>query len=103
MLIVHVQIQITPESIVAFKEASVKNARASLQEAGILRFDVLQDRSLPTHFVLVEVYRDENAPLLHKQTSHYAEWRDTVAPMMAAPRMSAQYSSVFPDPASLGA
>jgi autoinducer 2-degrading protein len=100
MLIVHVQIQITPESIASFKEASVKNARASLNEAGVLRFDVIQDRSDPTRFVLVEVYRDENAPLLHKQTAHYAEWRDAVAPMMAAPRVSAQYASVFPDPAS---
>jgi autoinducer 2-degrading protein len=62
----------------------------------VLRFDVIQDQADPAHVVLVEVYRDEEAPAAHKQTAHYATWRDTVAEMMTQPRESARYSAVFP-------
>jgi (4S)-4-hydroxy-5-phosphonooxypentane-2,3-dione isomerase len=96
MLTVYVQIQVKPELIEPFKAASVTNVRASLREAGIVSFSLLQDRAEPSRFALVEVYRDEAAPLAHKQTSHYAAWRDAVEPMMAAPRTSVRYASVFP-------
>jgi quinol monooxygenase YgiN len=96
MLTVHVQIQVKPELIEAFKAASVANVRASLREEGVVSFSLLQDRQEPSRFALVEVYRDEAAPLAHKQTSHYAAWRDAVESMMAAPRTSARYASVFP-------
>jgi quinol monooxygenase YgiN len=96
MLTVHVQIQVKPEWILAFKAASVTNVRASLQEAGVVSFSLLQDLQEPSRFALVEVYRDEAAPLAHKQTSHYAAWRDAVESMMAAPRSSVRYASVFP-------
>jgi quinol monooxygenase YgiN len=49
--------------------------------------------------VLVEIYRDEQAPARHKETAHYAKWRDTVAPLMASPRTSVRYEAVFPDAA----
>jgi quinol monooxygenase YgiN len=96
MLVVHVQVQVKPDSVEAFREATAANARASVQEPGIARFDVLQQRDDPTRFVLVEVYRDEEAPLRHKETAHYAAWRDAVAPWMAAPRSSVKFSSVYP-------
>ena len=72
------------------------NARASVQEPGIARFDVVQQADDPTRFVLVEVYRDAQAPARHKETAHYAAWRDTVAPMMAVPRTSVKFANVFP-------
>jgi quinol monooxygenase YgiN len=96
MLIVHVHVQVKPEAVEAFKEATLTNARASVQEPGIARFDIVQQRDDPTRFVLVEVYRDEQAPLRHKETSHYAAWRDAVAPWMAAPRSSVKFANVFP-------
>lgn len=96
MLIVHVQIHVKPECIAAFREATMANARASLAEPGIARFDLAQRSDDPTRFVLVEVYRDDQAPLRHKETDHYAAWRDTVAPMMAEPRQSLGYVSLFP-------
>jgi quinol monooxygenase YgiN len=97
MLIVHVQVQVLPECVEAFRAATLANARASVQEPGIARFDVVQQADDPTRFVLVEVYRDEAAPAAHKATAHYAAWRDAVAPMMAAPRTSVKYRNVFPD------
>jgi quinol monooxygenase YgiN len=96
MLIVHVHVQVKPESVAAFVEATLANARASLGEPGVARFDVCQQADDPTRFVLVEVYRDADAPAKHKETDHYATWRDTVAPMMAEPRRSVKYANAFP-------
>ncbi len=98
MLIVHVQVHVKPESVVDFRQASAENARSSIQEPGIVRFDVLQQQDDATRFVLVEVYRSADAAAAHKDTAHYAKWRDAVAPMMAEPRYSHKYSAVFPDP-----
>ena len=79
-----------------FLAATLVNARKSLAEPGVLRFDVIQDQADPAHVVLTEVYRDEQAPAAHKLTPHYAAWRDAVAEMMAEPRQSVRYSAVFP-------
>ena len=95
MLIVHVDIHIHPTTIDAFKAAALANASASVQEPGIARFDVLQDNDDPTHFVLVEMYRSQEATVAHKETVHYVAWRDTVAPMMARSRTAVKYSYVF--------
>jgi len=96
MLIVHVHVHLKPEFVVEFKEATTENARHSVKESGIARFDVVQQQDDPTRFVLVEAYRTPEAALAHKETDHYARWRDTVAPMMATPRTSVKYSNVFP-------
>jgi quinol monooxygenase YgiN len=99
MLIVHVFVHVTPDSVDAFRAATIENARNSVQEPGIVRFDVIQQDDDPTQFVLVEIYRDAEAPSRHKETAHYAVWRDTVASMMAEPRRSVKYHEVFPQPA----
>ncbi|HUJ11542.1 MAG TPA: putative quinol monooxygenase [Verrucomicrobiae bacterium] len=95
MLIVHVHVHVKLECVDAFKQASVENARESVKEPGIARFDVVQQQDDPTRFVLVEVYRTADAPAKHKETAHYAKWRDTVAPMMAEPRSSVKFTNVF--------
>jgi len=96
MLVVHVHVQVKPDQLEAFKSATLANARASVQEPGIARFDVVQQIDDPTRFVLVEVYRTAAAPAAHKETAHYAAWRDAVAPMMAVPRTSVKFANVFP-------
>ena len=96
MLIVHVHVRVKPESIEAFKQASLDNARQSIKEAGIARFDVVQQADDPVRFVLVEVYRTADAPAAHKETKHYQTWRDTVAPMMAEPRTNVKFTNIFP-------
>jgi (4S)-4-hydroxy-5-phosphonooxypentane-2,3-dione isomerase len=96
MLAVHVHARVLPERIADFLAATQVNAQASLNEPGVLRFDVIQDQADPAHVVLVEVYRDDVASAAHKLTPHYAVWRDAVAPMMAEPRASTRFSVVFP-------
>jgi quinol monooxygenase YgiN len=96
MLVVHVHIQVRPEYVEAFKTASLLNARESIKEPGIARFDVVQQQDNPTRFVLVEAYRTKAAPAAHKETRHYQTWRDTVAPMMAEPRSSVKFENLFP-------
>jgi len=97
MLIVHVHVHVKADQVEAFRDASVENARQSVKEPGVARFDVIQQQDDPTRFVLVEVYRTPNDPAKHKETAHYKKWRDTVESMMAEPRTSVKYSNVFPD------
>ena len=97
MLIVHVHVHVNSEAIRDFIEATIENAGNSVREPGIARFDVIQQTDDPTRFLLVEVYRDEAATKAHKETAHYAKWRDTVAPMMKEPRTSTKFSNLFPE------
>jgi quinol monooxygenase YgiN len=97
MLVVHVHVHVKSECIEAFKQATLANARESLKEPGVARFDVVQQQDDPTRFVLMEVYRDANAATAHKETRHYPVWRDAVAPMMVEPRFSVKFNNVFPD------
>ncbi len=97
MFIVNVFVRVKPEHIESFQAATLENARNSMQEPGIARFDVLQQQDDPSRFVLVEVYRTSQDPAKHKETAHYQKWRDTVADMMAEPRSSIKYTNVFSD------
>jgi quinol monooxygenase YgiN len=100
MLVVHVHVRVKPECVEAFKQATLANARESLKEPGVVRFDVVQQQDDPARFVLVEVYRDANAAATHKETRHYPVWRDAVAPMMSEPRFSVKFNNLFPEDAS---
>ena len=97
MFVVHVFVHVKAEHIEAFREASVKNASNSVNEPGVARFDVIQERDDPAKFVLVEVYRTPEDPAKHKATAPYQEWRDKVADMMAEARYAIKYNNVFPD------
>ena len=97
MLIVHVFVHVTADAVDAFKAASLENARRSVAEPGIVRFDVIQQDDDPTRFLLIEIYRTADDQAKHKETAHYATWRDAVAPMMAEPRRSVKYHALFPD------
>jgi quinol monooxygenase YgiN len=97
MLVVHVHISVQPDCVAAFQEATVANARESLKEPGVARFDLLQQVDAPTRFIIVEAYRNAAAPAQHKETRHYQIWRDAVAPMMAEPRVSVKFASLHPE------
>jgi (4S)-4-hydroxy-5-phosphonooxypentane-2,3-dione isomerase len=96
MLVVLVYVHVKHEYLQAFKEATLENARNSVQEPGVARFDIIQQEDDPTRFVLVEVYRDAEAPARHKETPHYARWRSVAEDMMAEPRSGVRYQSLFP-------
>ncbi len=97
MVIVHVHVHVKADCVEAFCAASMENARNSVKEPGVARFDIVQQTDDPTRFVLVEVYRTPDDPARHKETAHYLKWRDAVADMMAEPRAGIKYANVFPD------
>jgi autoinducer 2-degrading protein len=100
MIVRIVDVYVRAEDVEAFKTASLRNREGSIQEPGVIRFDILQVESAPTHFVLFEVYRDEQATLDHKDTAHYQQWRRTVEPMMEKPRVGTSCRVLAPgDPA----
>lgn len=96
MLIVHVHVHVLPDHVDAFVAATLANARESVREPGIARFDVVAHADDPTRFILVEAYRDADAPARHKQTEHYLRWQGAVAPMMASPRTAVRLTNLFP-------
>ncbi len=91
MVVMLVYVHVKPECVEDFKAASIENAKNSLQEPGVVRFDVIQERDDPTRFVLIEVYRTPEDHPKHRETAHYLAWRDTVADMMAEPRSATHY------------
>ncbi len=91
-----VHMRVKPEHVEAFIEACRLNHEASIREPGNLRFDLLQDPEEPTCFMFYEAYRSEHDAALHKQTIHYATWRDTVAEMMAEPRRGERMAGLLP-------
>jgi autoinducer 2-degrading protein len=96
LFIVQVSVHVKPDRIDAFRAETIDNARHSVEEPGVARFDVLQQSDEPTRFLLVEAYRSADAAAAHKETLHYQRWRDTVAGMMAEPRSSVKFENVFP-------
>jgi autoinducer 2-degrading protein len=91
-----VHMRVKPEYLDAFIEACRLNHEASIQEPGNLRFDLLQDPEDPTRFIFYEAYRTAEVAAAHKQTTHYAIWRDTVAEMMAEPRRGKRMNGLLP-------
>ncbi len=96
MYIVQVSVEVKSDRVQDFIDATLLNARESVKETGISKFDVLQDRENPHRFLLNEVYRTSEDPARHKQTPHYQQWKDVVAEMMAAPRTKKIYENVYP-------
>ena len=96
MFIVHVYAHVKPEHVAAFEQASLENSRESLKEPGVARFDLVQELDDPTRFALLEVYRSEADTVKHKETAHYAKWRDIVEPMLVKPRSRTKYRNLAP-------
>jgi len=103
MHVIHVHVHVKPDAVEAFRQATVANASQSVCEPGVARFDLVQEQDDPTRFVLIEIYRTTAAIAAHKETAHYATWRDTVAPLMADPRWSVKYAPVYPAEPAAGA
>ncbi len=96
-----VHVYVFPQHLQEFIEATGKNHSASIREPGNRRFDVLQDPKDKTHFILYEVYVDPASAAAHKETGHYKEWREVVAPWMAKPREGVGYIGLFPSSSPL--
>jgi quinol monooxygenase YgiN len=96
VLVVQVHVHVKPEAVDAFLAATLENARHSVEEPGVVRFDVLQETEDPTRFQLLEIYRTAEDPARHKASAHYIAWRDAVEPMMAGPRRGVKLAAHFP-------
>jgi len=97
MYIVHVFVHVKENFVEEFKTVTIENAKESILERGIARFDIIQQHDDPTKFVLIEIYRSFEDPAKHKLTDHYLRWRDAVTNMMAEPRYSTKFYNVFPE------
>jgi quinol monooxygenase YgiN len=99
MLITQVSIHVKPEHLEAFKAATLENARNSVREPGVARFDFIQQADDPTRFMLIEVFRDAEAPAKHRESAHFKAWLAAVTDMdmLAEPRTRQQYTNVFPN------
>ena len=95
MLVIHVHVRVKAEFIDAFREATIENARNSIKEPGVARFDIFQQEIDATRFLLEEIYLTPEDPARHKETAHYNTWRETVADMLAEDRTRTTYSNVF--------
>lgn len=98
MTVTLVHVQVKPEFIASFIDATRENHERSVKEPGNFRFDILQDPADPGKFILYEAYVSEAAAAAHKETAHYAKWRDTVASWMARPREGLKHIMLFPQP-----
>lgn len=96
MIVTVVTVFVKPEYVDRFLEATLENARQSVQEKGNLRFDVLQRRDDPSAFTLYEAYETDEAAAAHKTTAHYLKWRETVEPWMAKPRQGVAHHVLAP-------
>ena len=101
MTVTCVHVIVKPDHVEDFIKASLENHRNSIQEKGNLRFDILQNASNPCLFTLYEAYISEEAAAAHKNTPHYAAWRDSVAPWMAQPREGIKHNVIAPTDTAL--
>lgn len=97
MIVTLVHVEVKSEFISLFIDATRQNHECSIKEPGNFRFDILQDSQNPAKFILYEAYESEDAVAAHKQTDHYATWREVVGPWMAKPREGIRHQMLFPN------
>ena len=96
MIVTCVHVSVRPENVREFIKAMIENHKASVQESGNLRFDVLQEADNPCRFMIYEAYESQEAVDLHKTTPHYIKWRDTVKDWMDDTRYGVRYNILEP-------
>ena len=97
MYSIFVTINIKPENVEAFKEASLGDSQGSVRdEPGGFRFDIHQDSGIPSRFYLHEVYRDRDAFQTHLKTPHFLVWKEVVTPFFDGEPSKHDMQTVFP-------
>ena len=97
MYVTIVNVVVKQKHIDNFITATRDNHVSSIREDGNMRFDILQSPEQPTHFILYEAYKTQQHAAAHKETKHYAHWRETVADWMAEPRKGVVYNGLYPE------
>lgn len=96
MVVTCIHVVVASEHVEDFIRATRINHEASVEEPQNLRFDVLQDPDDPSRFVLYEAYESAAGAAAHRETAHYATWRDAVEPWMAESRRRISYTVIAP-------
>ncbi len=97
MLIYQFHHFIKPELVEEYKTATLENAIKTMEEPGVLRFDVLQDKEDPSHFSLFEVYRDIEAREKHLETEHFFAWKEVALAAFAKKGHGFEFEAVHPE------
>lgn len=96
MHILLVYLQVKPEHLEEFQQATLINAANTRKEPECVRFDVLQQTDDPTRFAFSEVYRSAEGHASHRDTEHYKTWNAAVADWLVAPRTRSIYRNISP-------
>jgi (4S)-4-hydroxy-5-phosphonooxypentane-2,3-dione isomerase len=83
MFVNAVDLDIVPAEREKYLAAITENGAATVKEPGCRRFDILNLKSDPNHFLLYEVYESEAAFQAHRATDHFKKYAATTANMVA--------------------
>ena len=65
-------INVKPEHVPAFTEATIREARGTVRdEPGVFQFHILTDADTPNRFYFFEIFRDEAAAEAHWETENF--------------------------------
>jgi autoinducer 2-degrading protein len=79
------------EAVDHFQTVTLQHVGTSQQEAGIVRFELMQSEEDPRQFALLMLFQDDSARIRHMTTEHFQAWRETIAPDLAEPIRSVRY------------
>jgi (4S)-4-hydroxy-5-phosphonooxypentane-2,3-dione isomerase len=96
MITLIVNIKVKKEKVEEFIAASRENLANTRKEPGIALFEFFQDQDEPTHFALVEKYRNVEAQAAHRESAHYLRWKKVADAVTSEPRTRAQFSEIDP-------
>lgn len=65
------------------KQMTAQAKRCLANEPGCLQFDVVQDPKVPTRFVMLEVYKDDDAIKAHTESQHFKDFRAVSGELLA--------------------
>lgn len=94
MHILHVFFNVKPEYIERFKEISTQNANNSINETGVIAFEVLQQQEDASKFVFNEVYKAPEDHLKHRETEHFKKWKSIVGELLEEPYTALKYNKI---------
>lgn len=97
MLVQMVHIDVKEGHVDEFVEAFRINYEGSRKEEGNLRFDVLRDPENAHKFTIYEVFRDDAALDVHRNTPHYKECVRRIDPIINGPRTKTYYNAEMAD------
>jgi autoinducer 2-degrading protein len=95
MHIALVSFEIKPECLHEFLACAEINARSSMEEPGVVAFDVYQQKENPNQITFYELYKSEHDNKLHWETPHFIDFRENTRDMIIN-RTRLVYRNIYP-------